>query len=327
MKAIGLLSGGLDSTLAVKIIMDMGVDVVAVKYTSPFCQCDSGGCCHAAEVARQMGVPLKTVPKGDDYLAVVRHPRHGYGTAMNPCIDCRIFMFSKAKALLDELGAAFLFTGEVLGQRPMSQHRRAIDLIERESGLEGQVVRPLSAQHFEPTVAEKNGWIDRAKLLDLHGRGRRPQLALASAFGIEGFGCPAGGCLLTDKHFAAKLRDLFAHQEHAAMRDIHLLKIGRHFRAGGRKLVCARDEAECKALRLRAGENDAVVEPVDCAGPVVLLQGGLADEAAVRLAAEVAAAYADGTSPEVLVHVSSGAAEREFRAPRVARDALRATRL
>jgi tRNA U34 2-thiouridine synthase MnmA/TrmU len=327
MKAIGLLSGGLDSTLAVKIIMDMGIDVVAVKYTSPFCQCDSGGCCHAAEVARQLGVPLKTVPKGDDYLEVVRHPKHGYGTAINPCIDCRIFMFSKAKVLLDELGASFLFTGEVLGQRPMSQHRRAIETIERESGLEGRIVRPLSAQHFEPTEAEKNGWIDRAKLLDIHGRGRRPQLALASTFGIEGFGCPAGGCLLTDKHFAAKLRDLFAHQACAAMRDIHLLKIGRHFRAGDRKIVCARDEAECKALRLRAGEGDAVVEPVDCAGPSVLLQGGAADGAAVRLAAEVAAAYADGDSPEVRVRVEAGGGAEEFHAPRVARDALRATRL
>ncbi|MDR2849274.1 MAG: hypothetical protein LBW77_01845 [Verrucomicrobiota bacterium] len=373
MKAIGLLSGGLDSTLAVKIIMDMGIEVVAVKYTSPFCQCDSGGCCHAAEVARQLGVPLKTVPKGDDYLEVVRHPRHGYGTAVNPCIDCRIFMFSKAKALLDELGAAFLFTGEVLGQRPMSQHRRAIDLIERESGLEGKIVRPLSAQHFEPTEAERNGWIDRAKLLDIHGRGRRPQLALASTFGIEGFGCPAGGCLLTDKHFAAKLRDLFAHQERVVMQDIALLKLGRHFRAGageenaktqengpesgekgnaktqsrkggngqesgdkgnvkpqsrkGFKMVCARDEAEGRALRLRAKEGDAVLDPLDCAGPVVLLQGGADDAAALAVAAEIVAAYCDGASPDVRVQVSAGGALSELSAPRIARDAIRAERI
>jgi tRNA(Ile)-lysidine synthase TilS/MesJ len=255
-KAIGLLSGGLDSTLAVRIVSELGIEVIAVKFTSPFCQCDSGGCCHAAEVARQMGLELKTFAKGDEYLDVVRQPKHGYGVGMNPCIDCRIFMFKKAKAYMEEIGAAFLFTGEVIGQRPMSQHRHAIELIERESGLEGKIVRPLSAQHMEPTEAERSGWIDRSKLLGINGRSRKPQLALAAAYGIEGFGCPAGGCLLTDQNFSAKLRDLFAHREKVGMRDIGLLKLGRHFRVGESKVVCARDEAECDALRRRAHGAD-----------------------------------------------------------------------
>jgi len=326
MKAIGLLSGGLDSTLAVRLIQEMGVEVIAVKFTSPFCQCDSGGCCHAAEVARQMGLELKTIAKGDDYLDVVRHPRHGYGVAMNPCIDCRIFMFKRAKAYMDEVGASFLITGEVLNQRPMSQHRRAMEVIESEAGVTGKIVRPLSAQHFEPSEAEQNGWIDRAKLLDFHGRGRRPQLNLAEAYGLTGFACPAGGCLLTDKNFASKLRDLFGQRDRVSMRDIGLLKIGRHFREGTCKIICARDEAECNALRSRAGEGEWLFEASDCMGPVVLLQGEAGD-AMLKLAAQVAAAYSDGASPEVRVKAASGASERELRVARIPRDELQLARV
>jgi tRNA U34 2-thiouridine synthase MnmA/TrmU len=153
------------------MISEMGIEVVAVKFTSPFCQCDSGGCCHAAEVARQMGLELKTVSKGDDYLDVVRHPKHGYGVGMNPCIDCRIFMLRKAKALMEETGAAFMFTGEVLDQRPMSQYRRAMEVIEKEAGVEGKIVRPLSAQHLEPSerggLIAPNFWISRGVAANL----------------------------------------------------------------------------------------------------------------------------------------------------------------
>jgi len=326
MKAIGLLSGGLDSTLAVRMISEMGIDVVAVKFTSPFCQCDSGGCCHAAEVAQQMGLELKTVSKGDDYIDVVRHPKHGYGVGMNPCIDCRIFMLRKSKVLMEEMGAAFMFTGEVLDQRPMSQYRRAMEVIEKEAGVEGKIVRPLSAQHLAPSEAEEKGWVDRAKLLDFQGRSRKPQLALAEAYGVKGFACPAGGCLLTDQNFAAKLRDLFAHRQKVGMRDIGLLKIGRHFRAGAAKIVCGRDERENKALRLRASENDWLFEATDCMGPVVLLEGG-ADEAALRLAAEVAAAYSDGASAEVSVKGWSGASERLTNVARPGREALKTYRI
>ncbi|HNX34220.1 MAG TPA: hypothetical protein PKM57_06305 [Kiritimatiellia bacterium] len=326
MKAIGLLSGGLDSTLAVQLISEMGIEVIAVKFTSPFCQCDSGGCCHAAEVARQMGLALKTFAKGDDYLEVVRHPKHGYGVAMNPCIDCRIYMFKKAKAYMEEVGASFLVTGEVLDQRPMSQYRRAMKVIEAEAGVDGKIVRPLSAQHLEPSEAERRGWVDRSKLLDFHGRGRRPQLALAEAYGIKGFACPAGGCLLTDKNFAAKLRDLFKHRERVTMGDIGLLKIGRHFRAGGCKIVCARDEPECEALRRRAGTNDWLFEAADCMGPTVLLDG-LDEEPAVRLAEDVAAAYADGDGPVVVVRGWTGGAERQVRVARKGREILRPFRI
>lgn len=321
MKAIGLLSGGLDSTLAVQMIVNQGVDVVAVKFTSPFCQCDSGGCCHAAEQAKRMGVPLKTFAKGDDYIEVVRHPPHGWGSGMNPCMDCRIFMLRKTKAYMEEVGAAFLFTGEVLGQRPMSQHRRALELIEREAGLEGRIVRPLSAKHLPPTEAESKGWIDRERLLAINGRSRKPQIGLAAELGVTDYPCPAGGCLLTDKNFAARLRDLFAHQEHVTMRDIRLLKIGRHFRSGGGKIVCGRDEAENESLRQLRGDSDYLLEPTDVAGPTVLLQGSH-DDLALDVAASVAAAYSDGSEGSVNVRGSQAGSTREFRAIRIDRARL-----
>ena len=326
MRAIGLLSGGLDSTLAVRLISELGIEVIAVKFTSPFCQCDSGGCCHAAEVAKQMGLELKTFSKGDEYLDVVRHPKHGYGVGMNPCIDCRIFMFKKAKEYMEEIGAAFLFTGEVIGQRPMSQHRRAIEIIEEESGLTGKIVRPLSAQHMEPTEAEQKGWIEREKLLGFHGRSRKPQFALAEEYGIKGFACPAGGCLLTDQNFSAKLRDLFAHRDKVGMRDVSLLKIGRHFRFGASKIVCARDEAESGALLKRGGENALLLEATECVGPVVLLEGDAqADD--IRQAAEVAAAYSDGDASAVSVKCWSNQSEHVIRVTRPARDTLESYRI
>ena len=320
-KAVGLLSGGLDSTLAVQMMMEQGIDVQAVKFTSPFCQCDSGGCCHAAAQAQRMGVPLKTFAKGDDYLEVVRHPRHGWGAGMNPCIDCRIFMLRKTKSYMEEIGASFLFTGEVLGQRPMSQHRRALELIERESGLEGRILRPLSAQHLPPTEAEAKGWVDRERLLAIEGRSRKPQIAMAQEYGVKDYPCPAGGCLLTDAHFAAKLRDLFAHQEQVTMQDMRLLKTGRHFRSGHNKIICGRNEAENETLRHLRGDRDSVLEIIGCAGPTVVLQG-TAPAATVQLAAAVAAAYADADAAEVAVMCRSAGTEQEIRMARPDRASL-----
>jgi hypothetical protein len=321
MKALGLLSGGLDSTLAVQMMIEQRVEVIAVKFTSPFCQCVSGGCCHAAEQAKRMGVPLKTFAKGDDYLEVVRHPRHGWGTAINPCIDCRIFMLRKAKLYMEEVGASFLFTGEVLGQRPMSQHRRAMNLIERESGLEGQILRPLSARHMPPTEAELKGWVDRERLLALEGRSRKPQIAMAAAYGIKDFACPAGGCLLTDGNYAAKLRDLFAHMEKVTMQDIRLLKIGRHFRFGPNKVICGRDAAENEGLRRIRSDVDSVLEAVGCMGPTVVLQGE-ATSAAVQFAASVVAAHSAADTTEVTVSCLSGGIAQDIRVGRPERSLL-----
>src|SRR4030066_1243630 len=172
LKALALLSGGLDSTLAVKLILERGIDVEAVNFVTPFCLCRKGGC-GASEAAKAFNIPLKVISAGPAYLRVVRNPKFGYGKNLNPCVDCRIFMLRKAKKYAKAIGAGFIFTGEVLGQRPMSQHRQALDLIETEAGLKGKIVRPLSAHLLAKTDAEKEGLIDQRKLLGISGRGRK----------------------------------------------------------------------------------------------------------------------------------------------------------
>jgi len=198
-RAVGLLSGGLDSTLAARILIDQGIDVHAINFTSPFLTCTpkSAGCASVLTAVKQLGdIPLKRIGLGDEYLEIVRNPKHGHGRGMNPCIDCRIMKIRKAADYMREIGAQFLFTGEVLGQRPMSQHRRAIDIIDRDSGIAGLILRPLSARVLPVTDAERNGWVNRDLLLAISGRSRKPQIALASQKGINDYRCPAGGCLL-----------------------------------------------------------------------------------------------------------------------------------
>jgi tRNA U34 2-thiouridine synthase MnmA/TrmU len=201
---------------------------------------------------------------------------------MNPCIDCRILKIRKAGEYMHKIGASFLFTGEVLGQRPMSQHRQAIKIIDRESGFEGKILRPLSAAHFEPTIPEKEGWVDREKLYGIEGRSRKIQISLAEEKGIIDYPCPAGGCLLTDKNFADRMRDYLRFTESPSVRDIPLLKTGRHFRhENGDKVIVARDESECKTLKELHRERDHLLVPKEFSGPVVILQG-ISIEAAIQ---------------------------------------------
>jgi tRNA-uridine 2-sulfurtransferase len=276
-KAVGLLSGGLDSTLAAKLMLEQGIEVHAINFTSPFCTCTpkKAGCAAVVTAVKTLGgIPLKQVAMKDEYLEMVQNPKHGYGKGMNPCIDCRIMKIKKAGEYMLKIGASFLFTGEVIGQRPMSQHIRAISMIDRESGLKGYILRPLSASHFEPTVPELEGWVRREKLLGISGRSRKPQMALAAEKDIRDYPCPAGGCLLTDKHFSEKMRDYLEFTDRPSIKDIPLLKVGRHFRlASGDKLIVARDEQECKSLMNHFRENDHLLMPVDFPGPVLILQG------------------------------------------------------
>ena len=276
-RALGLLSGGLDSTLAARLMMEQGLEVSAINFTSPFCTCTpkSAGCAAVVTAVRKLGgIPLKQVALGDDYLELVRQPAHGYGSGLNPCIDCRIMKLRKAGEYMGEIGAAFLFTGEILGQRPMSQQRHQLEIIDQESGMQGRILRPLSARHFAPTTPEQQGLVDRSKLLDISGRSRRAQIRLAAQKGITDYPCPAGGCLLTDKHFAAKMRDYFLHTEKLTMKDVHLLRVGRHFRLnGGDKVIVARTEHEGKTLENLCPKHHHLLVPVDFAGPVVALQG------------------------------------------------------
>jgi tRNA U34 2-thiouridine synthase MnmA/TrmU len=221
---------------------------------------------------------------------------------MNPCLDCRTLMFSKAKERMEEVGAAFVFTGEVLGQRPMSQHRRAMQIIERESGLEGRLLRPLSALLLEPTVPEKVGLVDRARLLAIQGRSRKPQMALTEAYSVTDYPCPAGGCRLTDPNFARRMRDLVRFNRNFGPHDVNLLKVGRHFRLSPEaKAVSGRDESENRRITAMAQGGDLLFEVKRFGSPITLVRGR-ADEEGIRLAAGITARYSDADGNEVQVH-------------------------
>jgi len=276
-RAVGLLSGGLDSTLAAKLMLEQGIEVFAINFTSPFCTCTpkNTGCAAVVSAVRMLGdIPLKRVWLGDEYLQIVQNPQHGYGSGLNPCIDCRIMKIKKAGEYMHEIGASFLFTGEVLGQRPMSQQKRAMALIDRKSGLEGYILRPLSAACLKPTVPETKGWVDRSKLVGITGRSRKIQITMAAEKGISNYPCPSGGCLLTDRHFTERIRDYLSFTKHPSIKDIPLLKVGRHIRLGsGDKIIVARNEYECNQLARMVKEEDHLLRPLDFSGPTVILKG------------------------------------------------------
>lgn len=293
MKAIALLSGGLDSTLAAKVIMEQGVELEALNFLTVFCTCTNRGetCLASQKAVENLGIPLKVFNVSEEYLNVVKYPKHGYGRNMNPCIDCRIFMLKKTKAYMEEVGAAFIVTGEVLGQRPMSQRKDAMRLIEKEGGLEGFILRPLSAKVLPTTIPEKEGWVDREKLLNLSGRSRKPQIELAEHFGIRDYPCPAGGCLLTDPGFAKRIKDLMLHNPDFSLNDVHLLKMGRHFRLSHEvKLVVGRNEEENQKIQTFVQDKDILLKVSGFAGPLSLLRGK-PDEGDMEKAASITVHY------------------------------------
>jgi tRNA U34 2-thiouridine synthase MnmA/TrmU len=293
MKAIALLSGGLDSTLAARVIIDQGIELEALNFMTVFCNCTNRGetCLASRKAVDALGIPLKVFNVSEEYLNVVKQPKHGYGSNMNPCIDCRIFMLRKSKAYMEGTGASFLITGEVLGQRPMSQRRDAMRLIEKEAGLEGLILRPLSAKFLQPTIPEKEGWVDREKLLAIQGRSRKPQIRLAEEFGILDYPCPAGGCLLTDPQFARRMKDLIVHDPGFTLNDVHLLKMGRHFRLSPRlKLVVGRNEDENQRINTFARDEDMLLRALGHPGPLSLLRGEREDRA-IEISAAMTARY------------------------------------
>ncbi|MGN6613955.1 MAG: tRNA (5-methylaminomethyl-2-thiouridylate)-methyltransferase [Candidatus Nitrosocosmicus sp.] len=275
-KAVALLSGGLDSNLAVRMVKDQGIDVQAVAIKTPFCDFDCGkGCGHKVlEVSSELDIELKTVYLGKEYLSMLKNPRHGYGSGMNPCIDCRMMMYDEARKHMEEIGADFLITGEVLHQRPMSQNSNALSVIEKETGMEGKVIRPLSAQLLPKTKAEKEGLVDRSLLGSIQGRSRKEQLKLATKYGISNPPNSAGGCLLTDPHFAKRIRDLMQYNiSEPSINDVELLKIGRHFRLNKfSKLIVGRNHSENESILSLLLDSDYLIEPVDITGPVSILR-------------------------------------------------------
>jgi len=293
MKAIALLSGGLDSTLAAKVVLEQGIELEALNFLTVFCTCTNRGetCLASQKAVNALGIPLRVFNISEEYLDVVKHPKHGYGSNMNPCIDCRIFMLKKAKSYMEELGASFIVTGEVLGERPMSQRRDAMRLIEKEAGLEGFILRPLSAKLLPLSIPEREGWVETEKLLGIQGRSRKPQIKLAEHFGIHDYPCPAGGCLLTDPGFTRRMKDLMIHDPNFSLNDVHLLKMGRHFRLSPEvKLVVGRNKEENQKVETFSRGGDILLKTACYPGPLSLLRGESKGEE-IKKAASITARY------------------------------------
>jgi tRNA-uridine 2-sulfurtransferase len=302
-----MFSGGLDSILAVKLMQDQGVEVLAVNFSIDFCACImQDGENVATKAAKMLGVPVKIVDVTEEYVGLLKNPKHGYGANINPCIDCKIFMLKKAKEMMTEVGASFIVTGEVLGERPMSQRLDALNIITRDSGLKGLLLRPLSAKLLDPTIPEKEGIVDREKLLDISGRSRKPQFALAAKYGIKEYPNPAGGCLLTDPGFTNRVKDLMKHDALTAA-NLKFLTLGRHFRLSpSAKLAVGRDQGENEALQKILKAADVVFKLRDRQGPIAVLRGEY-DDAIISLAAEVVAYHTKFRSePSLSVSYWSG---------------------
>ena len=298
-KAVALLSGGLDSMLAVRVLLDQGVPVTGIRFITHF-GCDpvtSGSCGHDVEPLVKkwghLGFTVRMSHLGQDYIEMVKAPKFGHGKNMNPCVDCRLMMLSWAGELLEREDAGFLVTGEVLNQRPMSQTLPRFRQIDKNLGLEGRVLRPLSAKLLEPTLPEKEGVVDREQLLDISGRGRTRQYALAAKYGIEDIPQPSGGCLLTDPGYSARLRDLWKHDPDAGAPEINLLRAGRHFRPTDQcKVIVGRNEKENKQIQVGRRSGDSLVYLRDYEGPMALVRGEYGPDE-VRLAASLTVRYGD----------------------------------
>jgi hypothetical protein len=280
-KAVGLLSGGLDSTLACALMKEQGFEVHALHVEMPW---GCGKRSKAYDAAASLGVALKIIPLGDDYLETLRNPRYGYGSAFNPCVDCHIYMLKKAAMYMREIGAMFVFTGEVVGQRPMSQRRQCLAWVEEGAGLKGLLLRPLCALRLDPTIPENGGIVDRAKLLNIDGRSRKMQYGLAERLGVKVYSQPGGGCLLTEPHFAERIKDVLG-RGISSIDETAVLGLGRYFRLDERTfIIVGRDEHENEKIIHYAVPEDVLLRAEVFPGPVAVLRGR-GDDDALSLAA------------------------------------------
>lgn len=279
--ALALFSGGLDSTLACRVVAEQGITVFAVKFVTPFfgyeLLLDPGE--YIRKIKERSGIDLIIRDVTLPYLEMLKNPAHGYGRNFNPCIDCKIFLLKEAKKMMPEAGASFLVTGEVVGQRPMSQRRDTLRLIERESGCEGLLVRPLCAKNLPLTRAEEDGLIDRDRLLDFSGRNRRPQMELAARFNITEYASPAGGCVLTDPILSQRIRKYYESHAQIHPGDVLLMMIGRQFHLpSGGWLTVGRNESENGEIAALVQPDDWLLEPLDIPGPTAVLRYGTSRE-------------------------------------------------
>ena len=279
-KALALFSGGLDSILACRMVMKQGIEVIGITFVTPFFQYHllENQAAYRQMIFEKYQIPVVVEDISPGYLHMLQHPPHGFGKSFNPCIDCKIIMLQRAKVMLSQFGASFLISGEVLGQRPMSQRRDTLNVIERDSGSRSILLRPLSAKYMTPTLPETEGWVDRQQLGNLSGRGRSDQIALAQEYGITDFPHPAGGCILTDPIFGHRIKQLYA--EHLNLRlsdfsvsDFRLVQVGRQFRLPkGGWLVLGRIEKENVKIAAFAGAGDVLMYMEERPGPTALLR-------------------------------------------------------
>lgn len=297
-RSLVLLSGGLDSILAAKLLLEQGIEVEGISFYSNFFNTEQ-----AKKAAAQLQIPLKEIDISEEFLEFLRvRPKHGYGVGLNPCIDCHTLMLRKASEIMKKEGFIlpgkedsdrkihFVATGEVLNERPMSQNRQALKIVEKESGLEGHLLRPLSAKLLEPTIPEKQGLVDREKLRDISGRSRQKQFELAKKFGITDFSTPAGGCCLTQGGFVKRLKELMEQKPGFDSRDVELVKIGRHFWVDGAQIILGRNKGENELLIKLADKNDTIIEPDGFIGPTALIRNNT-DEAAINKTKELIIEY------------------------------------
>jgi len=287
-KAIILFSGGLDSILVAKILKEQKIEILALNFKSPFFSEKN-----AKRAAEKLEIPLKVIDISKDFLKILKNPKHGFGSQMNPCIDCKILMLRKSKEIMKKEKADFVATGEVLGERPFSQNKKAMEVIERESSLKGYLLRPLSAKLLKPTIPEIKGWVNREKLFDIFGRSRKRQIFLAKKFKIKWYPQPAGGCLLTDPEFSKRLKDLIEKFPDFDENDIELLKIGRHFWEDKIKIVVGRDHEENLKIKELKRKGDILIEIENYPGPTALVRNYGKDkiEKAIEMAKNLTKKY------------------------------------
>jgi tRNA U34 2-thiouridine synthase MnmA/TrmU len=309
-KAVALLSGGLDSTLAVLLLRRQGIEVTAITFLTHFgCDIRDSSSCSSdpSENARRFGFEVKLSHLAEKFIDVVKTPKFGRGKNMNPCIDCRILMLKEAGEFMRMTGADFVATGEVVGQRPMSQMKNTLRMIDKHSGLKGYVLRPLSAKLLDPTIAEQEGLVDRELLCGFNGRSRKPQMALAKEFGLDDYPAPAGGCLLTDPVYSYRLKELLENNPVPSLKDFHLLRVGRHFRLkGGLKLVVGRNQQENAKIESLSDMEDCLLN-VEGAGSPIAMISAYADRDDSMTAASICARYSDAKHlPRVSVNIKRG---------------------
>lgn len=292
-KALAMVSGGLDSILAAKLIKEQGIEVIGVCFRSYFFSEAS-----AIKMTKQIGIPLIVVDFSPEHFELVKNPKHGRGKNMNPCIDCHAMMMNYAGKLLEEHNADFIITGEVLNQRPMSQNRQALNIVKKESGFANKILRPLCAKNIEPTEMELNGLVDREKLLNISGRSRKPQMELADKWGITEYPSPAGGCRLTEPNYALRLKDLLTFKDEVEEDELSLLRYGRHFRTSdNNKIIVARTKEESEAIKKLINKEYLSFHATDFSGALVLLDKNGTEEDKI-LAARMAARYSKGRDEE-----------------------------